>query len=180
MPQFVRAALRTNRWLETENRAPHDFPADVVTDLGTKGDQLSVYEVTGSVSAERIAIAVAAGKNNPDHTGYAVFDRAAIENLGITINKTPGGTHDATVNAVHYDLHVGTAGKLLELAGVIAGGEVVPILKNRVVELLRAGFESGQLDYTKNRLLGDKVKAQIPRRRQDVSSGENAVDQEGR
>jgi hypothetical protein len=101
VPQFVRAALRTNRWLETEDRAPHDFPADVVTDLGTKGDQLSVYEVTGSVSAERIAIAVAAGKNNPDHTGYAVFDRAPIESLGITINKTPGGTHDATVNAAN-------------------------------------------------------------------------------
>ena len=36
---------------------------------------------------------------------------------GIAIHKTPGGTHDSTVNGTHYDLHVGSAQNLLELAG---------------------------------------------------------------
>lgn len=67
-----------------------------------------------------------------------------------------------TVNTLHYDLHVGTAAKLVELAGVIASGHVAPILKKQVVDLLRNGFESGQLDHTKNRQLCDRVKAVIP------------------
>lgn len=161
MPQYVRAGLRTNRWLETEGHAPQDFPADVITDLRTTGDEISIFEITDAVSAERIAIAVAAGRNKPGHTGYAVFDRAGAERLGVGIKKTPGDTYDVAVNAVHYDLHVGTAGRLVELAGVIAGGEITSILKKKVEELLRAGFESGQLDHTKNRLLCDVVKARI-------------------
>ena len=169
MSQFVRGSLRTNRWLETEGRAPYDFPADVITDLATKGGQLSVFEVIEPITAERIAIAVAAGKQKPHHTGYAVFDRAAVEGLGIACEKTTGGTIDAAVNSVHYNLHVPTAGKLVELAGVIAAGDVVPILKDQMTQLVRRGFESGQLDYKQNRTLCDNVKAQIPNRGDDAS-----------
>jgi hypothetical protein len=146
VPQFVRAGLRTNRWLETESLTPQEFPADVITDLRTQGNKLSVYEVDASINAERIAIAIAAGKQKPDETGYAVFGREAVEALGIEIEKTKGGTADAAVNARHYDLHVGTASKLLELAGIIAHGDIVPILGKRVEELLRVGLSSGQLD----------------------------------
>lgn len=152
---------------------PQEFPADVITDLRTKGDELSVFEVTDAVSAERIAIAVAAGKQNPTQTGYAVFDRAAVEASGIACNKTPGGTYDTTENQLHCDLRVGSVGKLIELAAVIARGTITPILKKRVAELLREGFESGQLDYRKNRLLCDRVGAQIPRSDEDASSAED-------
>jgi hypothetical protein len=125
---------------------------------------LSVFEVTETVSAERIAIALAAspGKKDADHTAYAVFDQAAVAGLGITITKTPGDTIDAAANLLHYDLGVGTAGKLVELAAVIASVRIEPITKKRVSELLKAGFENGHLDHTRNRLLCDKVKAQIP------------------
>jgi len=78
VPLFVRAGLRYDRWLETEGREPLDFPADVLTDLKTTGDQLSVFEVTGTIDAERIAIAVAAGKREPDDTSYAVFDESRL------------------------------------------------------------------------------------------------------
>jgi hypothetical protein len=143
-----------------------DFPADVITDLQTKGDQLSVYAVTDAISAERIAIAVMAGKKNEEDTAYAVFDQAVLEELEISVERSDGGTYDAAVNKVHYDLNVGTARKLLELAGVIAGGDLFPILKKEAKNLLRKGFESGQLDHTKNPTLCAKVGAHIedPRR----------------
>ena len=165
MPQFVRSSLRFNRWLDTEGREPGDFPADVITDLLTKGDKLSVYEIDEDhpITAERVAIAVLAGKQNPAETAYGVFDRAAVEALGIETIKTQGGTYDAEVNGSHYDLHVGSAAKLLELAGVIAKGHIVALLKKRVIELLRAGFESGQIDHTRNKPLCDAVNAQIAR-----------------
>ncbi len=46
----------------------------------------------------------------------------------------------------------------------MAKGNPEAILKKRVIELLRAGFEAGQLDYTKGngRFLADKVNARIP------------------
>jgi hypothetical protein len=171
VPQFVRAGLRTNRWVETEGRAPHDFPADVIGDLRTTGDQVSVYEVTDAIDAQRIAIAVAAGKRQPDQTGYAVFDRSAVERLGIQVERTAGETIDAAVNGTHYNLHIGTAGKLLEFAGVVASGRVVPILKKRVKELLREGFESRQLDHRRNQRLCDAVGAIV---------ASNEIQKEGR
>lgn len=160
MPQLVRAGLRTDRWLETEGRRPQDFPADVISDLRTAGDELSLFEVTDAITAERIAIAVAAGKTRPAHTGYAVVDRAAIERLGV-LRRTTGDTIDPVVNTAHFDLHVGTAGNLLELAGTLADGDIVTILKKRVAELLRAGFENGQLDHRRNRLLCEAVRTNI-------------------
>ena len=164
MPLFVRAGLRYNRWLETEGREPLDFPADVLTDLKTTGDQLSVFEVADAISAERIAIAVAAGRQDPDDTSYAVFDRVAAETLGIAVSEdNPGGTCDAGVNALHRDLRVGTARRLLDFAGLLATGEIIPLLKEQVANLLRDGFESGRLDHTRNKRLCDKVKAQIPK-----------------
>lgn len=161
MPQFVRAGLRYNRWIETGGLDSLDFPADVLTDLKTSGDTLSVYEVSESVSAERIAIAVAAGKSDAAQTAYAVFEREAVERLGIIPVKTPGDTIDSTVNGHHYDLPVGRALTLLELAEVIARSEPIPILKKVVTQLLKEGFESGRLDYTKNRRLADKVNAHL-------------------
>jgi hypothetical protein len=143
--QFVRAGLRHHKWLETAGIDPPNFPADVITDLQTKGDELSVFEVSPTVTPERIAIAIAAGKMNPQETSYAVFERDAVIGLGINPKKRPGGTCDSEVNTCHYDLVIGTASKLLDLAGVMATAEVLPILKKKVEELLKAGSESGQL-----------------------------------
>jgi hypothetical protein len=166
VPQFVRGGLRFDRWLNTEGLAPHDLPADTIGDLRTKGNQLSVFEITETVSAERIAIALAAApeKKEPGHTAYAVFERAAVEGLGIPITKTRGNTIDDGANPLHYDLEVGTAGRLLQLAVVIANVPIVPITKQRVAELLKAGFEGGQLDHNRNKHLCTKVNAQIPKR----------------
>jgi hypothetical protein len=143
---LVRAGLRYNRWVDTEGRRAPDYPADVITDLGTKGDMLSVFAVTDDVTAERIAAAVAAGKQSLQETGYAVFDQAGLVALGISLQKNPGGTADAVVNGSHYDLAVGTAARLLSLAEAVAAGEIVPILKQDVERLLRAGLKSAQLD----------------------------------
>jgi hypothetical protein len=165
VPLFVRAGLRYDRWLETEGLTPLDFPADVIGDLKTTGGELSVYEVTGTISAERIAIAVAATKSTPGPTAYAVFDRTAVEHLGIAIStEASGSTPDSAVNALHRDLRVESVRKLLDVAGVIAGADIVPILKKKVVGLLKDGFESGRLDYTKNPALCDRVKANVPGR----------------
>ena len=146
MAQFVRAGLRHNRWVETAERSPADYPADVITDLRTQGNALSVFEVTATISAERIAIAVAAGKQEPQETGYSVFDSATTVKLGIKPTKARGNTIDADVNSCHYNLAVGTVSKLVDLAEVLATGGLVPILRKKVEELLKDGLTNHQLD----------------------------------
>jgi len=69
-----------------------------------------------------------------------------LADLGIIPKKKDGNTRDAQVNACHYDLQVGTVSRLVSLAGVMATGDIVGILKKKVEELLKAGLQSGQLD----------------------------------
>jgi hypothetical protein len=163
--QFLRAGIRPDRWFvypEIEGLSPGDLQADAFLDLRTQGNSLSVFEFDGAVKPERIAIAVAAGKQKPDATGYAIFDRNAVEALGIEIRKALGSTADTAVNALHCDLNVRTAALLLALAGVIAQGTIVPILPKHAEQLLKAGLESGQLDSNKvNKDLRKKLVAKI-------------------
>lgn len=88
MPQFVRADLRINRWLETEGRPPQDFPADVITDLKTKGDQLSVFEVTEAITAERIAIAISAAREVPTTLPMRCLTERLLRGWGFLSTRT--------------------------------------------------------------------------------------------
>lgn len=148
----MRAGIRPDRWFvypEIEWLGPGELQADALIDLRTQGNLLSVFEIDAMVDPERITIAVAAGKQRLDDTGYAMFDRAAVEGLGIEVRRTPAGTADATVNVLHCDLYVRTATMLVALAQVIAQGTIAPILRKRVGELLKTGLETGQLDSSK-------------------------------
>lgn len=156
MPQFLRAGIQPDRWFihpEIEWLEPGEVQADALLDLRTRDNALSVFEFDGTVDPERIAVAVAAGKKKPDDTGYGIFDRVAVEALGIEIRLIEGATADRTVNGMHRDLNVRTATNLVALAEVIAEGTIQPILKKRVKQLLKTGLESGQLDSTESRII---------------------------
>lgn len=128
---------------------PGETQADAVDDLRTKGNALSVFEVDDPANVERIVVAFASGRMNPDHIGFAVFDGDAVGRLGIQIQKTPGSTADAAVNALHHDLQQLTASQLAGLANIVAGGTTDQILRKRLTELLKDGLAAGRLDQDK-------------------------------
>lgn len=149
MAQYLRVGLRPDRWLtypEIPWLGPGELQADAIGDLRTKGNTLSVFEVDDPANLERIAVAVAAGLEDPGEVGYAVFGREEVEALGIQIQRNPGTTPDAAVNGLHHDLHNLTATQLVRLANVIAGGTIDAILPKRVRELIKEGVDAGQLD----------------------------------
>lgn len=152
MKRFVRAGLKHNRWVDTEGRLPGELPADVMKDLNTSRNMLSVFEVTDAIGAERIAAALAAKKDHPEEACYAVFDESSSSEYVVASTKSPGETPDAEVNDLHYDLTIGTVGRLMGFAKVIADSALFPILKKRVVTLLQEGFASGHLDPKKSKL----------------------------
>ena len=125
---------------------PGQTQADALDDLRTKGNALSVFEVNDPASVERIVVAFASTRMNPDHIGFAVFDGNAVAGLGIQLQKTPGNTADAAVNALHYDLQQLTANQLAALANVVAEGTTDLILKKRLTELLKDELATGRLD----------------------------------
>jgi hypothetical protein len=149
VPQFLRTGFKPDRWFvhpEIEWLAPGELQAVVMIDLRPTDNSLSVYEVHDGANVERIAIAVAAGKQDAEPLGYAIFDGAAVLKLGIQIEKVEGTTADDAVNRLHYDLHHLTARQLVGLADVMSKGGILEILPKRVKELVKAGLDSGHLD----------------------------------
>lgn len=147
MPRLVRAGIDPERWLHEPGLAEGELQADALSDLRTTGNKLSVFELVEAVSPERIAVAVAAGKERPSDTGYVIFHSEDLTALGIEVETTPGGTADTEVNALHRNLDIGSDTKLVAFArSVLARSEIVPVISERAEQLLRAGLESGQLE----------------------------------
>lgn len=102
-------------------------PADCVSDLPTKRNALSVYEVADEDAAERVVAALALQKaiggatqkqSLRDMSGL-MFDARLLANLGIATKRIKGNTPDQTVNDWYLDLIDLTGSQLVELAKVL-------------------------------------------------------------
>ena len=131
-----------------------DVPA---TALGNVADcQISLYEVIDDATAERAAIAYAAGKTKIDDLEYAVFDAADLEPLGIEIQVSLGDTPDSAVNELHRELLNMTVRKSSGLAQVI--GNKATFETRFVKEVTSKISESRTIDRNK---LKDKVRSKL-------------------
>jgi len=147
VPRLVRAGIDPERWLHEPGLAGDELQADALFDLRTTGNKLSVFELVEPITAERITVAVAAGKERPSDTGYVIFDSGELTALGIGVESTPGGSADTEVNTLHRNLDIASDTKLLAFArNVVAPSEKVPIISERLAQLFQAGLESGQLE----------------------------------
>ena len=146
MSEFLIANLKLDRWLPEERTKAGEVPADALADLKTRGNELSVFEVDDSTNAERIVVAFSATKSDLADMGYAVFDGAPFDGLGIVSHRSPGMTPDDLVNTLHYDLQHLTATQVAGLAGAVANGRSDLILAKRLRVLLRAGLDAKRLD----------------------------------
>jgi hypothetical protein len=120
--------------------------ADALSDLKPKGNTISLFELDGQVSPERIVMAVAAGRMKPAVIGYAVFDGGTVIRAGIKLEKILGTTPDARVNALHHDIQELTGAQLNELAEIIVRGEIKEILGKQVALMIQAELDAGHLE----------------------------------
>ena len=149
MPHFVRADIRLERWYihpEITWLPPGEVQADALADLKPKAGSVSVFEVDDKISPERIAIAVAAGRQKPVVMGYAIFDGSTVIQLGLKLQKVYGLTPDDEVNALHYDIQELTGQQLNQLAKTVVCGEITEILSKQVKQLLEGELKAGHLD----------------------------------
>ena len=148
----MRIGFKLDRWYvhpEIPWLAPGALQGAALLDLRAPENLVSVYEVDDAANVERIAMAIAAGRDDLDTVGVAIFDGDAVSAVGIQMESTRGTTADDVVNGLHRRLYQLTARQLVDLAGVIAQGWMMEILKKRVRELIKAGLGSKQLDRTR-------------------------------
>ena len=141
--------VKQHRWYK-EPAAPFlkadDVPADPFADLQTKGNLLSVWEVSEDRSnLMRVVRAIAIGGQRIDHTGYILFDSAHLEAAGIQIQNNQGQSDDTIANSWHRDL-VLSGKKLLALAKLLLQhGETGTITRPELADSVENGIRSGEL-----------------------------------
>lgn len=151
MPLLLRK-VRENRWYKSEAERwlqQGDVPADLLGDLRTQQNQLSVYEVLPDRSnLERIVRALALGTNSGlADTGWVMFDSDMLAAVGIgTSASEPGDTQDKQVNQWHRDLVELSGNRLVALTKLILiHGESGTVLKKRLRELVEMGINAKEL-----------------------------------
>jgi hypothetical protein len=143
--------IRQARWYKVEGAwlAADDIPADPLSDLATKDNQLSVWYIEDDrPNLERVIGALAAGGTDLANVDYALLDYRLLSDLHIKIASTRGGTPDEEVNASwHRDLIELSAGKLVALAtAIFTHAEKQRMPKIRVHQLIAQAVASGWID----------------------------------
>jgi len=160
MVKLLRKVDKQRHWFRTDAQVhldAGDVPADPLGDLRTSDNKLSVYQVDEDRSnIERIARALACGRQHLDDVGYVLFDVSVLEKASIDLCLIDGTTHDSAVNKCHADLINLTGNKLVTLARhILLEGESDIILKKRIVDLVREGLTSKELP--------EKVREKLPK-----------------
>jgi hypothetical protein len=89
--------------------------------------------------------AVAIGRNEIADMGYVVFDSGLLNAANIEVRENIGKSIDEGANPWHRDL-VLSGNKLVALTkAILRHGESGTVLKRRLVELVEAGVQAGQL-----------------------------------
>lgn len=159
--------IRQARWYKVEGAwlAADEIPADPLSDLTTKDNQLSIWYIEDDRSnLERVIAALAASGTDIANVDYALLDHQWLGDLYITMASTRGGTPDEEVNtAWHRDLVELSAGKLVTLAtAIFTHAEKQRMPKIRVHQLIVQAVTLGWIDIQR---LQPKVRTEIEARR---------------
>jgi hypothetical protein len=143
--RFLRL-IRQARWISPEWLPVGELQGDALLDLQTKDNALSVWEVRSDADEERVAVALAASRDNVDVLDYAVFDDSEFPSIGITLGKQDGATPDMAVNQLHYELDNLTVSKIAQLAQVLSRVKPVRIPRKQVIFRLKEAVSTGTLN----------------------------------
>ncbi|MHC5935486.1 hypothetical protein [Nostoc sp.] len=149
--------MRKNKWYKTETTVwllPGEFQSDLLGDLATSGNKLSVYSVEHDCSnLERVIAALAANCDNIANFDYVLFEETILKDIGIKSEQTKGETPDETVNNCHLDLIELSAFRLVDLAKqILARGKVERFSLPEVTNFLADSIQKGYLNKAKIRL----------------------------
>ncbi|MEH2299367.1 MAG: hypothetical protein V7K88_10110 [Nostoc sp.] len=154
--------MRKSKWYKTETTAwllLGEFQSDLLGDLATSGNKLSVYRVEDDCSnLERLVAALAANCDRIANFDYVLFEEKILKDIGIKSEHTKGETPDETVNNCHLDLIELSAFRLVDLAKqILDRGKVERFSPLKVTNLLADSIKKGYLNKAKMRLIPKEI-----------------------
>ena len=162
MRLFLRV-VKQHRWFKQPDESwleDGELKGDALSDIQTQRGQLSVYRVANEADMQRVAVALAANRQDFSNMDYAVFADSDLEPCGITVRQTEGETPDMCVNDLHYELGKLTVNRLGRLAAIISAGKHKRIQRKQIETLLHEAARTGQLDRA--RIKSPKITKSLP------------------
>ncbi len=163
MREFLRTT-RQGRWYTypvVDWLGEDELQGDALSDIMVKDGRLSVFSVASDADRQRVAVALAANREDITTMDYAVFADSRLRELGITVQQTKGDTPDETVNELHYELGNLTVERLALLTRIVYAGDHKRIRRRQIKELLSEAARSRRLD--EKRIKYDKMRSRLPR-----------------
>lgn len=120
--------------------------SDALDDMRTTKGSMSVYAIMDVADRKRIAVALAATRNDISHLDYVIFE--SLESLGIAVRQTEGDTPDKDVNELHYNLGNLTVKRLAQLTEIVSDGEHERIKRPDIKTALYEATRVGRLDMS--------------------------------
>ena len=136
--------------------------SDALDDMRTNQCSLSVYAIIDAVDRKRVAVALAATRDDIAVMDYAVFEDSGLKSLGITIRQTKGDTPDMDVNELHYDLGNLTVKRLAQLTEIVSAGEHKRIPRQDIKTSLYEAARDGRLNI--ERIKSSKIRESLQAR----------------
>lgn len=147
---FVLRKISRSKWYKQGHPwlKSGELQADALTDLRTKDNSLSVWQIFDDKSnLDRVVTALATTVNRIANLDFALFNIEILGSLGIAANPTPGKSPDPVVNGWHLDLAELSANKVLVLAHAVSEhGVTNRVLEKRVLELITKSVIAGNIE----------------------------------
>jgi hypothetical protein len=140
--------LTKPKWVRPAGMLADDIPADVLSDLRSTNNMLSVWMVEANGDGLDVAItALASARARLDKLDYALIDEAILPEIAIRCVRSEGNSPNITANgSAHRDLTELTVQNVSQLARRIMPLEKQRVTEARVKRLLLDALERGVLD----------------------------------
>jgi len=142
--------IRQERWYAAKSSPDEPLPADPLSDLNTRDDALSVWQVLANdANLEDIVVALAATFGRVQNIDVVVIDEQAIRDIGIEVQPTQGHTPLAQAIGFHRELVRLRAQNLVDIGGAIReAGVFREFSAKEVAELLARYIQEARLKTT--------------------------------
>lgn len=139
------------KWIAPNHWKVGDIPADVLTDLRTSENGLSVWKIDADKSnLDSAVIAAASNRDRLDKLDYAIFDETVLSPLGIRCTKSDGNSPHQSANVtMHRDLTELTVEKVAGLAAVMMPLERVRVSQSKIKCMLLSAINGNVLEKTR-------------------------------
>lgn len=140
---------------------PGDIPGDLLNDLRTTSNNLSVFEVDDSQSnLDQIISAMAANRDNLNKLDYILIEKRLIANDDYELKKTDGNTLSDVVNTdYHLNIEMLSGIKLVKLAMFLSTHvEIETVRREDVLKKVVISINNGEINIE---MLKDNLKEKV-------------------